>query len=201
MWPHIRWHINLFLRHFCHTGIYSHDILQPFSHIWKMFRFFPWPVWVVRLCSAICVLHSRTVFELNLEDFRRARSILWVLGHQVQVNWSVTLDGDRKTFKVTLSISLTLFSVMNNHDLLRPHKKRKSEADRECIVRDDDRQLLKWLVSRKERMMREKRKGLKKPSGVKTKKKNQCSIFLLCLVSFSMCGFSPQGRAVKVEGR
>lgn len=74
--------------------------------------------------------------------------------------------GDRKTFKVTLSILLTLSSVMNNHDLPRPHKKGKSEADRERIVPDDDRQLETRPASRKEGMMCEKRRDLKKPSGV-----------------------------------
>lgn len=71
-------------------------------------------------------------------------------------------------------------------------------------MRDDDRLLQTWPASRKEKMMREKGRDSKKAirsDGVKTKrkKKNQCSIFLLCLVSFSPCGSSPQGRPGKVE--
>lgn len=55
---------------------------------------------------------------------------------------------------------------------------------------------------RKERMMREKGETWKSHQELSEDKKkkeeeNQCSIFLLCLVSFSLHGPSPQGKAGK----
>ena len=106
--------------------------------------------------------------------------------------------GSEKTHSnsITHSISHTLFFLMNNYDLLRPHKR---TAERETIIPGDSRQLETrqgeekrgWCVKkvRTEKAI----KSWVKAKIKKRKKENQCSTFLLCSVSFSQCGLSPWG--------
>lgn len=104
-----------------------------------------------------------------------------------------------KTHKVTHSLSPfhMLHSLRGitrtSWDLI---KKRKETVWRDCCVRKAQ----DTASRRTEGMMREK-EDLKTTSGLewrqKKGEKNQCSIFLLYLVSFSPCGPAPQGKARK----
>lgn len=112
------------------TSGHLQDLLAIFE------RYFPSFVIVIfglcRLCSIFCGLHSRTFFELNLQNVRRVRGILWVLGHQVQVKRRMTLEGlgETRIHWKSLSIFLSLYSqwwiTTTFRDLIKKEKVRQT---------------------------------------------------------------------------
>lgn len=143
------------------------------------------------------VASPQTFFELYLQHILDIWRVFWVLGHQVQVSWCTTLKNTQR-HTLTLSISHTSLPERNNSDLLRPHqkeKRRKKNSMKRLLCEDT-------AGRRTEGMMREKEETWKRHQDFSEDKKrggkkNQCSIFLLYLVSFSPCGPAPQGKARK----
>lgn len=112
-------------------------------------------------------------------------------------------ETQKHTHTLTRSISHTFLPLMNNQDLLRPHQRTVQQMGRPlCEVITDNlrygggEEKRGWCVKKEtpENTIRSWVKTKKK----KKEKKNQCSIFLLYLVSFSLHGPSPRGKAGKV---